>query len=103
MGETKDGQLLVIIRLSKRNVKVQAGATRLEQWVTCVQNSGAATDVLKRQAAAAVLERQADAGAFDCLLIKLALRDIRLLFRELIRQRDGKGLGTPKCDIDQTC
>ena len=49
---------------------------------------------------AVVLERQADANAFDYLLMKLAVRDVHLLGCELIRQRNDKGWGTPKRDIN---
>lgn len=59
------------------------------------------TCVLDTGAAAVVLECQADIGVFDYFLMKLAGRDVRLLARELIRQRDGKGWVTPNRDIDQ--
>ena len=91
-GETEDGQLLVIIPLSKTNAEDQADADRLEQRVTEIQNSGAVE---------VVLERHKDAGAFDYLLLKVAAEDARPLARELVRQEGGKGWGTPKRDIDK--
>ena len=90
-GETEDGQLLVIIPLSKTNAEDQADADRLQQRVTEIQSSGAV---------GVTLERHKDTGAFDYLLLKLAAGDARPLARELVRQRGGKGWGTPKRDID---
>ena len=91
-AETEDGQLLVIIPVSKINADDQADADRLEQRVTEVQYSGTVT---------VTLERHRDAGAFDYLLLKLAVKDARPVARELVRQMGGKGWGTPKRNIDQ--
>ena len=59
------------------------------------------TEVQRGGAVAVALERHADAGAFDYLLLKLAVQDARLLARELVRERGAKGWGTPKRTIDQ--
>ena len=91
-GETEDGQLLVIIPLSKTNAEDQADADCLEQRVTEIQSGGAV---------AVTLERHKDTGAFDYLLLKLAAEDARPLARELVRQMGGKGWGTPKREIDK--
>ena len=88
---TEDGQLFIIIPLSKTNAADQADAERLQQRVTEIKGSGAV---------GVELERHADTGAFDYLLMKLALTDARPLARELVRQMGGKGWGTPKNDID---
>ena len=90
--ETEEGQFLVIIPLSKTNAEDQADADRLEQRVTEVQHSGVV---------AVTLERHADVGAFDYLLMKLAVKDARPLARELVHQMGDKGCGTPKRDIDK--
>ena len=91
-AEMEDGQLLIIIPLSKTNADDQADADRLEQRVTEIQSSGAV---------AVTLERHADTGAFDYLLMKLAVKDARPVARELVRQMGGEGWGTPKRDIDK--
>ncbi len=91
-AEVDDGQLLVIIPLSKTNADDQADANCLQQRVSEIQGSGAV---------AVTLERHADTGAFDYLLLKLAVSDARPLARELVRQMGGKGWGTPKRDIDK--
>ncbi len=91
-GETEDGQLLVIIPLSKTNAADQADADCLEQRVTEIQRG---------DAVAVTLERHKDTGAFDYLLLKLAAEDARPLARELVRQMGGKGWGTPKREIDK--
>ncbi len=91
-AEVEGGQLLVIIPLGKTNADDQADANRLEQGVAEIQRGGAV---------AVTLERHADTGAFDYLLLKLAVQDAHLLARELVRQMGGKGWGTPKRTIDQ--
>lgn len=91
-AEMEDGQLLVIIPLGKTNAEDQADADRLEQRVTEVQHAGAVM---------VTLERHANMGAFDYLLLKLAVKDARRLARELVREMGGRGWGTPKRTIDQ--
>lgn len=96
-GETEDGQLLVIIPLSKTNAEDQADADRLEQRVTEIQSA----DIQSGGAVAVTLEHHKDTGEFDYLLLRLAAEDARPLARELVRQMGGKGWGTPKRDIDK--
>ena len=91
-AEAEGGELLVIIPLGKTNAYDQADADRLEQRVREIQSAGAV---------AVTLERHADTGAFDYLLLKLAVKDARLLARELVREMGGKGWGTPKHTIDR--
>ena len=91
-AEVDNGQLLIIIPLNKTDADDQADADRLEQRVTEVQHSGIV---------AVTLERHQDAGAFDYLLLKLAVEDARLIARELVREMGGKGWGTPKRNTDQ--
>ena len=109
--ETEDGGLLVVIPVNKANPDDLADADKFEQKIAELHNAlspekkavSNGVDLFPGVELSSGLElsRHTGNGAFDYLLLKLALRDARPLACALVRFPAAPGWGTCKVDLDR--